>query len=95
MANLIPGILAYVKYSEEPVYVLGVRPASAVELVDGFSGQIAMVRRFHIEQYHTENFLVEELETSEEKHARQWQEMNGLKKTFEAAGSIPETFSSN
>lgn len=94
MANLIPGSVAYVKASEEPVFVVRTRPASTVEFVEGLSGQMVEVRRFHIDAYHTEAMLREELETSDEQHSRKFKEMNGLKAAFET-GSIPETFSSN
>lgn len=90
MSELKPGMIAHLRTTGEPVFILSIRPTEGFHVLSGvLSGVIAKVRRptfgdHNQVVHHTEDFLIDELETKEESALRQVREMEGLKASFEA-----------
>lgn len=83
------GTIAFVKTTEEPVFVLGVsKNAGQLDSVPDLSDDVVRVRRPLATteglKYQYYDFYAEELESAEDKHQRYYNEMSGRVKAFEA-----------
>lgn len=91
MSELKAGMIACIKTTAEPVYVLDIKPLTGgYHVLAGIlSGVMAKVRRPMLNEngavtHVIEDFFVEELETKEENAVRSVQEMEALKAQFKA-----------
>lgn len=90
MADIKSGTIAYVKITDEPVYVLDIKPLTGMHYMAGMlSGIEATVRRPNVDEHGrivhlVEKFFVEELETEEEAEIRKAGKLEALKAQFKA-----------
>jgi hypothetical protein len=102
MAEVKSGQIAYVKITDEPVYVLDIKPLSGFHVLAGvLSGVEATVRRPNVDEHGrithaVEKFFVEELETEEDAELRKAGKLEALKATFRAerAAAMPDKLAS-
>jgi len=89
MANIKAGQTAFIKVTQEPVFVLEIREANSTQKYPGLSGKIAVVRRPTAGEmgvrHEVEFFTVEEVETLEESQNRSVAEMEEMKARFNAS----------
>jgi len=82
-----PGTVVYMKTTEEPLFVLSLN--SGEPQYAGFSGSTLTVRRPQLSEhglrYIVEDFLTEEIETLDEKNARQYSEITNRFGSFTTA----------
>jgi len=83
MSKFKPSDVAFLRTTQEPVFVLDIKEGTSVQKFPGLSGQVATVRRPSEGREgirHTiEFFSVEELETLDDRHKRQVEEMEEMK----------------
>lgn len=88
--KLKPGTIAHLKVTDEPVFILSVKPITEYHALAGtLSGVIAKVRRPNVDEHgrilHSiEEFLVDELETEEDAEVRKAAKLEQLKAQFKA-----------
>lgn len=91
MSNIKAGQQAFLKVTQEPVFVLELREANSTQRYPGLSGKIAVVRRPTAGEmgvrHDIEFFTIEELETVEESRSRTISEMAEMKAQFNAQTS--------
>src|ERR1700723_2919870 len=84
------GEIAYIKITDEPVYVLDIKPLAGFHVYAGIlSGVEATVRRPNVDEHgridhRIEKFFVEELETEEDANIRKSGKLEALKAQFKA-----------
>lgn len=91
MANEVrAGQQAFLKVTEEPVFVLEIRDGNATQRYPALSGKVACVRRPTAGEdgvrHSVEFFTVEEIETLEQSQTRKLEEMSELKARLKASG---------
>jgi hypothetical protein len=90
LSELKPGSIAHIKTTDEPVFILDIKPISGPHALAGcLSGVEAMVRRPTLDEHgkvdhRVDRFFVEELETKEDASIRKVREMESLKAQFDA-----------
>jgi hypothetical protein len=90
MAEIKPGTIAYIKITDEPIFVLDIKPLSGLHVMAGvLSGVEATVRRPNVDEHGSinhkiEKFFVDELETEEDAELRKTQKLEVLKAQFKA-----------
>lgn len=90
MTDIKPGMIAYLKTTEEPCFVLDVKPLDRIHtLVGCLSGVGVTVRRPVMDDkggvgHKVDTFLIEELESKEDASVRKVNEMQQLKAQFDA-----------
>lgn len=90
ISDLKPGMIAHLKTTDEPVFVLDIKPLSGPHVLSGMlSGVQAYVRRPTLDEHgkvehKLEYFLIDELESKEEASARKVRDMETLKAQFAA-----------
>jgi hypothetical protein len=90
LAEIKPGQIAYVKITDEPVFILSVKPLEGYHVLAGvLSGVEATVRRPNVNEHgqivhQIEKFFVDELETEEDADLRKASKLESLKAQFKA-----------
>jgi hypothetical protein len=90
MAEIKAGTIAYVKITDEPVYVLAINTLGGYHVMAGIlSGVEATVRRPNVDEHGrilhvVEKFFVDELETEEDADIRKASKLEALKAQFKA-----------
>jgi hypothetical protein len=90
LAEIKPGQIAYLRITDEPVYVLDIKPLSGLHILAGvLSGVEATVRRPNVDKdgsitHKIEKFFVDELETEEDAEIRKASKLEALKAQFKA-----------
>jgi hypothetical protein len=93
MAEIKAGQIAYIKITDEPAYVLDIKPLSGYHVMAGvLSGVVAKVRRPNVDEHgrithSVEEFFVEELETEEDADIRKASKLEAIKAQFKAERS--------
>jgi hypothetical protein len=93
-AEIKAGQIAYLRITDEPVFVLSVKPLDGYHAMAGtLSGVQAKVRRPNVNEHgsiihQTEDFFVDELETKEDAELRKMSELETMKAQFKAERAI-------
>lgn len=93
MAEIKAGQIAFVKITDEPVYVLDIKTLGGYHALAGvLSGVEATVRRPNVDEHgrilhNIEKFFVDELETEEDADIRKASKLETLKAQFKAERS--------
>jgi hypothetical protein len=94
MAEIKAGQVAYLKITDEPVFVLSVKPLEGYHAMAGtLSGVQAKVRRPNVNEHgsivhQVEDFFVDELETEEDADIRKSSKLEAMKAQFKAERAI-------
>lgn len=94
MSKLKIGQTAFLKVTQEPIFLLDIQDGNPTQRFPGLSGKVAVVRRPTVGEngvrHEVEFFTVEEVETLEESQNRNVSEMEEMKARFKNNAKDPD-----